>query len=142
MSSNSPRSVTAYIESVRALAVIGALLFAYLAVIPAALVGATLHPACEGSCGYAAPLSAYLVLAFVASSAALAASAVCLAAFAVRPSSKTTGLVGRSLQISAAVIGVLLFSEFAIAYPVPAVVIAAVSAPVVWLITRRRLAAG
>jgi hypothetical protein len=122
---------------VRAIALLGALLFLYLAVIPAALVGSTIDPGCE-SCGYSAPVTAYLVIAFAACSLALAGSALSLAAFAARPSRETGRLARGSLRVSAAAIGGLLFSEFALAYPVAALVIAAVSLSTGWLITRRR----
>ena len=121
----------------RAIAALGALLFAYLAVIPAALVGATVDPGCE-SCGYSAPVTVYLVAAFAVSSLALAGCAISLAAFAAQPSRSTGRLVGQSLRISAATIGILLFSEFALIHPVAAIVIAAVSLPVGWLIVRGR----
>jgi hypothetical protein len=127
---------TPYIQPVRVIAVLGSVLFAYLAVIPGALVGATLNPACESSCGYAPAITVYLVIALGLSSLALVGSAVTLALFASRPSARTGMLVRRSLQITAAAIGALLFSEFALVYPVAAAVAAGVSIPGAWLITR------
>ncbi len=121
----------------RALAALGAISFAYLAVIPGALVWATADPACE-SCGHSTAVSVYLVLAFAASSVILAGAAISLAAFAARPSTRTEALVGRSLRISAAAVGVLLLSEFALVYPVAAAVIVPASALGGWLITRGR----
>jgi len=120
---------------VRAIAVLGAVLFAYLAVIPAALVGATVDPGCESSCGYSAPVSAYLVVAFAVCSLLLAGSALSMAVFATRPSRAAGRRIGRSLKLTAAAIGVLLFSEFALAYPLPAIVIVAISLLAGWLIT-------
>jgi hypothetical protein len=126
---------TPYIQAVRAMAVLGALLFAYLAVPPAALVGSTIDPACE-SCGSAAPVRVYLVITFAACSLALVGAAVSLLAFAARPSQRTERIVGLALRASAAAIALLLFSEFALAYPVPAIVTVGISAAAVWLITR------
>jgi hypothetical protein len=121
---------SAYIERVRVLAAAGALLFAYLAVIPLAVVGSTLDSACAGSeCGYSAPLSVYLVIAFGAAALALAAGAVSMAAYAVHPSEGTARLIRASLKVSVAVIGVVLFSELAITHPVAAIVIAALIVP-------------
>lgn len=123
---------------VRPLAVIGAMLFAYLAVIPAALVGATVDPGCESGCDFAAPITVYLVIAFGASALALAGSALGFAAYAARPTRTSSRLLGRSLQVSAICIGVLLFSELALGYPVAAATIAAASLVAGWLITRAR----
>ena len=114
----------------RVLAAVGALLFAYLAVIPIAVVGSTLDSACAGSeCGYSAPLSVYLVIAFGAAAVALSAAAVSMAAYAARPSARTARLIRASLKVSVAVIGIVLFSELAIPHPVAAVVIAALVVP-------------
>ena len=61
----------------RVLAALGAICFAYLAIIPGAVVGATIDPACSGSqCSYSPPVTVYMVLVFAASSLALVASAV------------------------------------------------------------------
>lgn len=117
---------------------IGALLFAYLALIPALLVGATVDPGCESGCGFAAPITVYLVIAFGACALALLGSAVGFATYAVRPSRASGTLLGRSLRISAATVAFLLFSEFALVYPLAAAVIAAVSLLGGWLITRPR----
>jgi hypothetical protein len=122
---------------VRAIAALGALSFAYLAVIPAALVGATIDPGCGSSCGYSTPVEVYLVIGFALCALALAGSALSLAAYAFQPSHSTGSLVRRWLRISAATIGALLFSEFAVIHPIAAAVIAAVSLPAGWLITGR-----
>jgi len=114
----------------RVLAALGAVLFAYLAVIPAAVVGATVDPACAGSsCGYSQPVTVYLVIAFGATTCALAASALSMALFAVRPSAAHQGLVRTALKASAACTGVLLLSEVALPHPVAALVIVGVCVP-------------
>jgi hypothetical protein len=110
------------------------LLFAYLAVIPLAVVGSILDSACAGSgCGYGAPLSVYLVIAFGAAGLALGAAAVSMAAFAARPSAGAARLIRASLRASVAAIGVVLFSELAIPHPVAAIVIAASIVPLALL---------
>jgi hypothetical protein len=115
---------------VRVLAAVGALVFAYLAVIPLAVVGSTVDSACAGSeCGYSAPLSVYLVIAFGAAALALGAAAVSMAAYAARPSAGTARLIRTWLKVSVAVIGIVLFSELAIPHPVAAIVIAASIVP-------------
>jgi hypothetical protein len=112
------------------LAAFGALIFAYLVVIPVAVVASTLDSACAGSsCGYSPPLSAYLVVAFGAAALALAGAAVSMAAYATRPSAANARLIRTSLKVSVAVIGIVLFSELAIPHPVAAIVIAASIVP-------------
>jgi hypothetical protein len=123
---------------VRALAVIGALLFAYLALIPALLVGATVDPGCESGCEFAMPITVYLVIAFGACALALLGSAAGFAAYAARPSRASVRLLGRSLRLSALTVAILLLSEFALGYPVAAAVIAVVSLLGGWMITRPR----
>jgi hypothetical protein len=116
---------------VRVVAALGAVCFAYLAVIPGALVGATVDSACAGpQCGYSPPLTVYLVLAFGATTLALAASAVTMAIYAVRPTRSNERLVGTSLKASAVLIGLLLLSEIALPHPVAAVVIIALCVPI------------
>ena len=115
----------------RVLAAVGAVCFAYLAVIPGALVGATVDSACAGpQCGYSPPVTVYLVFAFGATTLALAASAVTMAIYAVRPTRSNERLVGNSLKASAVLIGVLLLSEVAMPHPVAAVVIIALCVPI------------
>lgn len=122
----------------RVIAVLGALFFAYLAVIPAALVGSTVDPACSASssCGYATPVTVYLVAAFAACSLGLLAAGLSLAVFAASPSPSSARRVGPALRLSALGVGLLLFSEFVLAYPVAAPVILAVSVAGALLITR------
>jgi hypothetical protein len=117
--------------------------FAYLAVIPAALVGATVDPACAGtSCDYSPPLTVYLVIAFGLCGLALAAAALGMAAFAVRPTGGNARLVRRALKAAVAAVALLLFTELALPYPVAAVVIVALCVPVVLLGAARGRAKG
>jgi hypothetical protein len=128
---------------VRAIGALGALLFAYLAVIPAALVGATLDPGCETACGSGTFTTAYLVIVAAACALVLLAAAVTLAAYAIRPSPAAIGRIARALGISALLVGLLLFSEVLLAYPGPGLAIAGFSALVgVSLTLARRPPAG
>jgi len=116
---------------VRVLAALGALCFAYLAIIPGAVVGATIDPACAGSqCSYSAPVTVYMVLVFAAAALALAASSAALAVYALRPTPRNAGLIRAALKASTALIGVVLLSELALPDPVAAIVIVAVCVPV------------
>lgn len=123
----------------RVLAALGALFFAYLAVIPGAFIGATVDSACAGpQCGYSPPLTVYLVVAFGATALALAASAVTMATYAVRPSRSNERLVTLSLKASVASVGVLLLSELALPHPVAALVIVAACVPIALIGAARR----
>jgi len=135
-----PRSrQPSYIDRVRVLAALGAVCFAYLAVIPAAVVGATIDPACAGSsCEYSPPVTVYLVIAFGAAAFGLAASAFAMALFAARPSARNGRLVRSSLRASAVLTGVLLLSEVALPHPVAALVIVGVCVPIALIGAARR----
>jgi hypothetical protein len=127
------------LKPVRVLAALGALCFAYLAIIPGAVVGATIDPACAGSqCSYSAPVTVYMVLVFAAAALALAASSAALAVYAVRPTPRNAGLIRAALKASALLIGLVLLSELALPDPVAAIVIVAVCVPVGLLGAARR----
>jgi len=127
------------LKPVRVLAALGAICFAYLAVIPGAVVGATIDPACSGSqCSYSPPVTVFMVFIFAATSLALLASAGTLALYAVRPSTRNAGLIAIALKASAVAIGVVLLSELALPDPVAAIVIVGVCVPVALLGTARR----
>jgi hypothetical protein len=124
---------------VRVLAALGAVCFAYLAVIPGAVVGATIDSACAGSqCDYSPPVTAYLVIAFGATAVALGASAITMAIYAARPTPGSERLVRSSLKASVALVGVLLLSEVALPHPVAAIVIVAVCVPIALIGAARR----
>jgi hypothetical protein len=126
---------------VRVLAALGAVSFAYLAVIPGAVVGATIDSACAGSqCDYSPPVTVYLVVAFGATALALATSAVTMAIYAARPSDANERVVRTSLKASAALIGLLLVSEIALPHPVAALVIVAGCVPIALIGAARRRA--
>lgn len=125
----------------RAIAALGALTFGYLAVIPAALVGATVDSACaETSCDYSPPLTVYLVIAFGLCGLALAGAALGMAAFAVRPTGGNARLVRRALKAAVASVALILFTELALPYPIAALVIVALCVPIVLLGAAQRRA--
>jgi hypothetical protein len=127
------------LKPVRVIAALGAVCFAYLAVIPGAVVGATIDPACAGpSCAYSAPVTVYLVIAFGATTFTLAASAFSLALFAARPSAGNARLVRGFLKASAVFTGAVLLSELALPHPVAALVIVALTIPVALIGAARR----
>jgi hypothetical protein len=131
--------VQSYIDRVRLLAALGAVCFAYLAMIPGALVGATVDSACAGSqCEYSPPVTVYLVIAFGATAAALAAAAITMAIYAAKPSPRGERLVGISLKASVALIAVLLLSELALSHPVAALVIVGACVPIALIGAARR----
>ena len=123
----------------RVLAAVGALCFAYLAVIPGAVVGATVDPACSGSqCSYSPPVTVYLVIAFGVTALALASSAVALGLYAARPSARHAGGIRVALKASAILVGVLLLSELALPHPVAGIVVVAICVPVALIGAARR----
>jgi hypothetical protein len=127
------------LKPVRVLAALGAVFFAYLAIIPGAVVGATIDPACAGSqCSYSAPVTAYILVAFAATALALAASALAMALYAARPSPRGAVLIRAALKASAVAVGVVLLSELALPDPVAAIVIVGVCAPVALVGAARR----
>ncbi len=126
-------------KPVRALAALGAVCFAYLAVIPGAVVGATIAPACAGSeCSYSPPVTVYMAVIFAASALALVASATALALYAARPSAGHARLIRAALKASAVAVGLILLSELALPDPVAALVIVTVCAPVALVGAARR----
>jgi hypothetical protein len=109
----------------RVLAGLGFLLFAYLTLIPAGLVIATVDPSCaDGGCDESLALTIALTILYTACALALAASAGALAGYAIRPGGSAAGRVAGALAISAAVIGVALFVLLAISFPIAGAVIA------------------
>jgi hypothetical protein len=119
------------LKPVRVIAALGAVFFAYLAIIPGAVVGATVDPACAGSqCSYSAPVTVYLVVVFAATALVLAGSAVSLMLYAARPTARNAGLIGTALKASAVLIAVVLLSELALPDPVAAIVIVGLCVPV------------
>ena len=126
-------------KPVRVLAALGAVCFAYLAVIPGAIVGATIDPACAGSsCSYSTPVAVYLVVAFSATALVLAGSALVMGLYAARPSAPHARLIRTSLKAAAALVGLVLLSELALPDPVAAIVIVGICVPVTLIGAARR----
>jgi hypothetical protein len=111
----------------RLVAAAGFLLFAYLAIIPAGLVGTTLDPACaDGECESGTVERILLALLFGACCVALAGTAIAFAGYGLRPTEEGLRLVGRALAVSAAVIGVAVFVVVALSYPLAGAVLVAI----------------
>jgi hypothetical protein len=122
-----PRS--GYTLCMRVLAVGGFLLFAYLTIIPAGLVGATLDPACAGgNCESGLAARILLALLYGACSIALAGTAIAFAGYGLHPTANGLRLVARALAVSAAAIGLALFTLLAVSYPVAGIALAALAA--------------
>jgi len=124
---------------VRVLAALGAVCFAYLAVIPGAVVGATMDSACGAAeCNYSPSVAVYLVVAFGATALALAGAAIAMAIYAAKPSPASERVVRTSLKASVALVGVLLLSELALPHPIAVLVILAACVPVALIGAARR----
>ena len=118
-------------KPVRVLAALGAICFAYLAIIPGAVVGATIDPACSGTqCSYSPPVTVYMVFIFAATALTLVAAAATLGLYAARPSARNARLIGIALKACVVAIGVVLLSELALPDPIAAIVIVGVCVPV------------
>ncbi len=107
----------------RLLAALGAMLFLYLAVIPAGLVYSTIDSACQGA-GCNTPFFARvgLVTLYSACFVAIFGTATLFARHALAGSIETQDRLVSGLRVSAAVIGFTLFVLFAIATPLGGVI--------------------
>src|SRR4051794_2025073 len=122
----------------RVLSGLGALFFAYLTLIPAGLVVASVDPSCaDGGCDDSTIVTVVLVVIYATCALALAASAGALVAYALRPGGAAARRIATALAASAGAIGIALFALLAISFPVAGAVIAAIGVSLyVWL--RRR----
>ena len=122
----------------RALAGLGLLVFAYLTLIPAGLVAATLDPSCGNfGCDQSAAAAVALVALYCLCAIALAATALRFGAYALRPGPAAGRRIATTLGASAAAVGIVLFGLFAISFPIAGATIAALGAGLyLWL--RRR----
>jgi hypothetical protein len=103
---------------VRILSGFGAVLFGYLAIIPAELIGATLDSACAGGiCETAFAAELLLTTVYALCLVALGGTAVLLAHHATTGAQRSIDLVPRSLAASAGAVAVTLFVLFASADP-------------------------
>jgi hypothetical protein len=120
----------------RVIAGLGAVLFAYLALIPGGLVFATLDNSCDG-CGEDLAVAIVLTAAYVLCFLGLLVAALSLARYALHPGSEEGSRVGTALAIAAALTGLTLFALFVVAFPIGGVAIAAIGAGLyLWLRAR------
>lgn len=128
----------------RALAIVGAGLFAYLALIPGGLVLASLDPGCSGAgCGRSTLGSAALAIVYALAFLALVASAASFVWLAIEPhSARASQRVVRVLGVTAIAAGLAMFAVFAIGSPVAAAVIAVIGVVCFTLLRRRARDAG
>lgn len=120
----------------RVIAGIGAVLFAYLALIPGGLVVATLDNSCDG-CDEDLAVAIVLTAAYVLCFLGLVVTAFSLASYAVRPSVEAGRRVATALSIAAGVTGLTLFALFVVAFPVEGIAIASIGVGLyLWLRAR------
>jgi hypothetical protein len=121
----------------RIVAGIGALLFAYLALVPGGLVLSTLDSPCAGgTCGTGPGSDIILVLAYGAALAAIAGTSAALSLYTFRPTAAGERLIRRMLGFCVAAVALALLVIFAIAQPVAALVTVAVGAITYGLVAR------
>jgi hypothetical protein len=126
----------------RYLAGIGSMLFAYLTLIPVALIGSTIDPACAGSqCETGLASDIVFLTLYVGCAAGMLSISGTLSVYAFRPTAAGEGWIVRALIGTAAILGLTFFALFAVASPLPAVVILAVGAGSYLLLRRNRDAA-
>lgn len=106
------------IRGVRVLAGIGALLFLYLALIPAGLVYSTLDSACAGEgCETSVASRVAFSLLYAACLVAVLGTAALFAHYAATGSPAAQRRLPRALGATGAVIGTVLFVLFFVAFP-------------------------
>ena len=107
----------------RFVSVLGALLFAYLAVIPFGLVISTLDSACAGAgCETSLPSKVVFTLLYGICLLALAGTAALFAAHAALVTGRSQERLVGGLLASAAIVAVVAFCLFFVAYPLGAVI--------------------
>lgn len=113
----------------RFLAALGALLFLYLAIIPAGLIYSTLDSACAGGACETSVLSRVLFTAlYGACLLAIVGTAGLFAAYAVRGTLETQQRLPRAMALTGSVVGIALFVLFAVAFPLGGAVALALAA--------------
>lgn len=121
----------------RIVAGIGALLFAYLALVPGGLVLSTLDSPCAGgTCGTGLGSDIVLVVTYGATLAAIAGTSAALSLYAIRPTAGGERLIRRMLGLSVAAVALAFLVIFAIAQPVAALVTVAIGALTYGLVAR------
>ena len=120
----------------RVIAGLGAVLFAYLALIPGGLVFATLDNSCDG-CDEDLAVAIVLTLAYTLCFLGLVATSFSLASYALRPTLEAGRRVGTALAIAAGVTGLTLFALLTVAFPFAGLAIAAIGVGLyLWLRAR------
>jgi len=105
----------------RWLSLAGAMLFAYLAIVPAALVISTFDSACAGGdCETPFAQDALLVALYTACFAGIAGSSALLSLYFFQPTVRGERLIRRALVGAVAAVGTTLFALFALTFPFPA----------------------
>lgn len=123
----------------RYLAGIGAVVFAYLTLIPVALIGSTLDPACAGQqCETGLLSDIVFTTLYVGCAAGTLSVSATLSLYLFRPSSDGEDWIVRALIGAAIVIGLTFYALFAIAIPIPAIVITLIGSGVYLLLRRNR----
>jgi hypothetical protein len=103
---------------VRVLVGIGALLFLYLALIPAGLIYSTLDSACAGeACETSVASKVAFSLLYAACLVAVLGTAALFAHYAATGSPAAQRRIPRALGLTGAVIGAALFALFLVAFP-------------------------
>lgn len=114
----------------RVLALIGALAFLYLAIIPAGLIHSTVDSACAGEgCATSTISRVGFTTLYGLCLAALLTSAGLFVAHAVRNTHASQERLLRGLANTGAIVGGALFALFAVAFPLGAAVAFALAAP-------------
>lgn len=128
--------------SMRYLAGIGAMAFAYLTLIPVTLIGSTLDPACAGpQCETGLLSDIVFTTLYVGCAAGMLSVSGTLSLYAFRPSVVGEGWIVRAMIGAAMILGLTFYALFAIASPIPALVITVIGAASYLLLRRSRDAA-
>lgn len=123
----------------RVLSGLAAILFLYLALIPAGLVGSTVDSACAGGgCETSLVSRVGFSLLYGACAIALVGSALLFANHAIRYTARSQERLVRFLAPTGAVVGATLFILFFVAFPIGGLVALAVAGAVLAALLRRR----
>ena len=115
------------------------MLFAYLTLIPVALIGSTLDPACAGSQCETGLLSDIVFTGlYVGCAAGMLAISGTLSLYFFRPTALGEGWIVRALVGTTIVLALTFFALFAVGNLVPAAVILAIGAASYGLLRRHR----
>lgn len=105
----------------RWLSLLGAIVFAYLAITPAGLIFSTVDSACAGGdCQTPLAQDILLVALYAFCLAGIAGTSVLLGMYFFRQSAERERLIRKTLVGALAAVGTTLFALFALAYPIAA----------------------